>query len=211
MVALPARPSPMAAPIAPPPSARPAAISAPIWSSAWAVVMWSLSSSRCGVCSRPVMLFLEPFTSHTEVNDGQKHEDERLDGADEENIEELPGDQQDHPYWRRGSLEHRRPGKRDVAQGEQEHHHEAAEDVAEQPECKAEGLRDLLDDVQRRERDARPERQLERLGEAAEVTAKPEDVDAVPLNNHNHRKRHREREVDIRGCGLHRRSQREEV
>ena len=66
------------------------------------------------------------------------------------------------------------------------------------------GFCDLLDDVERRERDARPERQLERLGEAAQVAAEPEHVDAVPLHDHDHRERHREREVDVRGCGLHR-------
>ncbi len=40
---------------------------------------------------------------------------------------------------------------------QQVHHHQAAEDVAEQPERKAERLGDLLDDVERREGD--PSRQ----------------------------------------------------
>src|ERR1700686_1453455 len=96
MGALPASPSPMAAPIAPPPSASPAASSPPRTASAWGrVLMWSLSSIRCLGCS-PVML-LETFTGHAEINDGQQHEDECLDGADDEDVKDLPGHEQNDP------------------------------------------------------------------------------------------------------------------
>src|SRR4029077_96498 len=124
------------------------------------------------------MLLFETFTGHAEIDDRQQHEDERLDGADEEDIEELPPDQQDHPDGARRSLHQRRSCKRNVPEGEQEHHHQTTENVAEQPEGKTQWLRDLLDDVERRERDARQDRELERLGETAEVATESEHMDA---------------------------------
>ena len=66
------------------------------------------------------------------------------------------------------------------------------------------GFCDLLDDVERRERNARQQRQLERLGETPQIAAETEHVDAVPLHDHDHRDRHRDGEVDVRGSRLNR-------
>src|ERR1022692_757853 len=157
------------------------------------------------------MLLFEAFTGHAEIDDGQQHEDERLDRADQEDIEELPAGEHDDPEGRGDRLEHGRPRKRDVAEGEQEHHHQTAEDVAEEPEREAQWLGDLLDDVQRCEQDPGWQRQLERLGESAQGAAEPEDVDAVPLHDHDDGDRHRDGQVDVGCSGLDRCGQREEV
>src|SRR5215472_10645160 len=126
MVALPARPSPTAAPIAPPPSARPAPISAPATAIAWFMlggssclclvlrdgrVLWLAGSLRVG----RVHLLIQTLASLAEVDDRQQHEDECLDGAHEEDVEELPGDE-------RGGRERRRPGDRLWDQGDQVDH-----------------------------------------------------------------------------------------
>src|ERR1700682_6519282 len=127
------------------------------------------------------MLFLETFTGHAEIDDGQKHEDERLDGADDEDVEDLPARQQDDPHRRQRGLDERRTRERRVRESQQVDHHEAAEDVAEKPECETQRLGDLLDDVEWREENPSHQGELERLGEAAQITAEAEDMDVVPL------------------------------
>src|ERR1035437_9189263 len=157
------------------------------------------------------MLLFEAFTGRAEIDDGQEHEDERLDRADEEDVEELPPGEHDDPEGRGDRLEHGRPRKGDVPEGEQEHHYQVGEDVAEEPEREAQRLGDLLDDVERCEQDPGRQRQLKRLGESAQVAAEPEHVDAVPLHDPDDRYRHRNGQVDV-GCGgLDRCGQREEV
>src|SRR5277367_3791035 len=106
IVWLPARPSPIAAPIAPPPRAKPPPTRAPamliapssvcaaIFYSSWLGLLRSLENCLA-------LLFLLHFDfflvlllvahRHTEVDDREQHEDVGLDGADRE-VEGLPED-----------------------------------------------------------------------------------------------------------------------
>src|ERR1700674_4654599 len=107
MVALPARPSPIAAPIAPPPRARPPAIRAPAMAIAWFIDF--LLSGGCGLrccrrfglgCRSFLVRFLAvtfgAFDCHAEVDDREQEEDERLQGAHEKHVKNLPGGDQYH-------------------------------------------------------------------------------------------------------------------
>src|SRR5258708_11183888 len=94
MVALPPRPSPIAAPMAPPPSASPAPISAPATAIAWFIqrdLLYLAVRSRRRV--RAVVLLFQALAGLAEVHDREQHEDERLQAADDEDVERLP----DHP------------------------------------------------------------------------------------------------------------------
>src|SRR3954447_2454544 len=91
---LPARPSPMAAPMAPPPSAMPPPTMAPASVTAWD--MLSVAGMGCSLlegCPPGGGRYagLVPFLAHgeAEVDDRQKREDQRLDHPDE-HVEELP-------------------------------------------------------------------------------------------------------------------------
>src|SRR5215467_640124 len=97
MVALPTRPSPIAAPMAPPPSAIPKPIAAPAREIAWfmrtfLLLVWvgGCGHPLCLASVRLVELLFKALTSLAEVNDRQQHEDEGLDCADKEHVEQLP-------------------------------------------------------------------------------------------------------------------------
>src|SRR5665213_28801 len=115
MVWLPARPSPIAAPMAPPPRASPPPTSAPampiapatvcpaIVYSSWLVLLRRLE--YCGLFL--VLLFLVLFfvhflvaRRHVEVDDREQHEDVRLDQPNSE-IERLPDDLERTDRFRR--------------------------------------------------------------------------------------------------------------
>src|SRR5580698_6068674 len=106
MVWLPARPSPIAAPMAPPPRANPPPTSAPampiapatvcaaIVYSSWLVLLRSFE--YCGLflfLLVLMLLFMRLFVArrHVEVDDGEQHEDIGLDQSDGE-VEGLPDD-----------------------------------------------------------------------------------------------------------------------
>src|SRR5450759_1227074 len=89
MNAFPARPSPTAAPMAPSPKGQ----------------------AECDECSSELntvvchefllmMFVFETLTGRAEVDDRQQHEDERLDEADEDDVERLPDDEEDGPNHR---------------------------------------------------------------------------------------------------------------
>src|SRR6202035_2584128 len=64
---------------------------------------------------------------------------------------------------------------------------------------------------QGRKGDPADQGQLEWFGEASQVAAKSEYVDAVPLNDHDHSDCHRDGEVDVRGGRLRRLRERKRV
>src|SRR5579872_3006851 len=86
MVALPARPSPTAAPMAPPPRARPAPIRAPATAIAW-FIGW-FSSSLVSWLVGPLTVLFHALAGHPEVHDRQEHEDEGLERPHEKDVEE---------------------------------------------------------------------------------------------------------------------------
>src|SRR5665213_3654926 len=152
MVWLPARPSPIAAPIAPPPMAMPPPTSAPampiapatvcaaIVYSSWLVLLRNLE--YCGLLLFLLFLVLlfVPFLvarRHVEVNNGEQHEDVRLDQANSE-VEWLPDDLE----WSDG-LGHQ--GRHD------DDHQTAGKEVAEETQCQRDGLGGLFDEVHRRQ------------------------------------------------------------
>src|ERR1700682_6717398 len=107
MVALPARPSPMAAPMPPPPRASPPPIRAPAMAIAWFIdFLLSVGSGlhycrwfglrRNGLFVRLVSMLLGALDGLAEIDDRKQEEDERLQGADEEHIEYLPACDQHH-------------------------------------------------------------------------------------------------------------------
>src|SRR5262249_40067691 len=185
MVALPPRPSPIAAPMAPPPRASPAPISAPATAIAWFMrrILLSMGGGQAR-CLRAVQLLFQALAGVAEVHDRQQHEDERLEAADEEHIEELP--------------EHDREpadGQRQLRQ--QVQHQNPGEDVAEEPQGEGDRLDDLLDDVQWDEEHACKDRQLERLGKAVKIAAQAQHPERVPLHHQDHHYPHRQRLVEV--------------
>src|ERR1017187_1706856 len=78
--------------------------------------------------------------AHAEVHDGEQAEDEGLNGADKELVEGLPDGQADP-----------RQVRRDQGDDHRDHQH-AGEDVAEKSEGHGDGLGDLFNDVDRRQR-----------------------------------------------------------
>src|SRR5579875_553303 len=133
MVWLPARPSPMAAPMAPPPRASPPPVKAPASSIAFSKVAAIGLFVSLGVGSVAALLDGELV-----VEDGEQGEDERLDDADE-HVEQLPRRREDEACY--GELEGEADEKGD--------HDPAGEHVPEKPQSKRERLRYLLQDVQR--------------------------------------------------------------
>src|ERR1700691_3413715 len=150
MVWLPARPSPIAAPMAPPPRASPPPTSAPampiapatvcpaIVYSSWLVLLRRLE--YCGVLDLLlflVLLFVLFLVAggHVEVDDREQHEDVRLDQPDGE-IEGLPDD-----------LE----GSEGLGSEGGDHDDDQAtrEEVAEESKRQRDRLRDLFDEVDR--------------------------------------------------------------
>src|ERR1700722_10831530 len=109
MVWLPARPSPIAAPMAPPPMASPPPTSAPampiapatvcaaMFYSSWLVLLRTLEDRALAVLLylllHLVLLFVFLVVAHrqSEVDDGEQHEDVCLDQTDRE-VEGLPED-----------------------------------------------------------------------------------------------------------------------
>src|SRR5271154_1809957 len=156
MVWLPARPSPIAAPMAPPPMANPPPTSAPampiapatvcaaIVYSSWLVLLRSLE--YCGLLLFLLLvklLFVLFVVAHRqpEVDDRQQHEDVGLDQADGE-VEGLPQDLE-------GT---------DRLGGEGRHHDDhqtAGEEVAEETKRQRDRLGDLFDEVDGRQRRVR--------------------------------------------------------
>src|ERR1039458_5411830 len=164
MVWLPARPSPIAAPIAPPPMAMPPPTRAPampiapsivcpaIFYSSWLVLLRSLE--YCGLLLFLLVLVLVfvlllVARRHVEVDDCEQHEDVGLDRSDSE-VEGLPDD-----FKRTDRLGHQ--GRHD------DDHQTAGEEVAEETERQGNGLGGLFDEVHRRQG-------REGLGEVLEVT-----------------------------------------
>src|ERR1039458_325122 len=145
MVWLPARPSPIAAPIAPPPRANPPPTSAPampiapatvcaaIFYSSWLVLLRRLE--YCVVLQLMLLFVLFVMTHRqSEIDDREQHEDVGLDRSDRE-VEGLPDD-----FERTDRLGH---------QGRHDHDHQTAgEQVAEETECQRDGLGDLFDEVE---------------------------------------------------------------
>src|ERR1700722_5153632 len=141
MVWLPARPSPIAAPIAPPPRASPPPTSAPampiapatvcpaIVYSSWLVLLRCLEYS--GVLDFLLLLVLLfvlflVARGHVEVDDREQHEDVRLDQPDGE-IEGLPDDLE-------GAEGFGGEG------GQDEDDQDTGEEVAEESKCQRDGL-----------------------------------------------------------------------
>src|SRR6202789_3171753 len=152
MVWLPARPSPIAAPMAPPPSARPPRTSAPampiapatvcpaIVYSSWLVLLRSLEYCGLLLVLLLLVLFFVLFLvtrRHVEVDDRQQHEDVRLDQPDEE-VEGLPEDLE---------RSNRLGGQR----RDDDDHQTTREEVPEETQGQRDGLRGLFDEVHRRE------------------------------------------------------------
>src|SRR5882757_1444686 len=168
MVAAPARPSPIAAPIAPPARARPPPMNAPAnfsspaaepWASSWlvrlmtllvfyvtSVWLWGAQRTARGLVRGRFILFADCFT---EVDDREQAEDQCLQRADE-HVEQLPGRVRQPDHVRRHLADH--------------HDHQATgEDVAPEPQRQRDRTpEELGHDLDRRE-------ECVRLGEVAEV------------------------------------------
>src|SRR3954470_562114 len=141
---LPARPSPMAAPMAPPPSAMPPPTMAPASVTAWFMFSTAIACSLLGVSvlrggTAAGKAGLVPLLVHgeAEVHDRQQREDQRLDHTDE-HVEQLPDDVRKAEDVRREE-----PDQRD--------HQAAGEEVTEQSQCQRERLGELLDGTERDE------------------------------------------------------------
>src|SRR5437899_1768686 len=192
MVALPARPSPMDAPMAPPPRAMPNAI--------MAAAKWSIYPSSVS------MLGLESFTREAEVGDRQQHEYESLDEPDEADVEELPHRQDDRPGEPRSDV-------RQVT--EQQHddisHQQAGKEVAEKSHREGDRLDDLVDDVQRDEQEPPGHRHVVRSvpEEVAEVALWSVDAERVPLDDQENHRAHRQGLIEVGVGGMHVRDQRD--
>src|SRR6202171_218712 len=185
MVALPARPSPMAAPMAPPPSAIPNAI--------MAAAKWSIYSSS--VC----MLGLDSFPCETEVGDRQQHENEGLDESDETDVEQLPyrkDDGTDQPGTDVGLAAQQQDD--DVG------HEEARKEVAEQSHRECDRFHDLVDEVQRDEQQPPWHRNVVRPVQevVANVPRRSMDPERVPLHEQEDHDAHGQRLVEVRVRGV---------
>src|ERR1039458_6012581 len=145
MVALPAKPSPMAAPMAPPPRASPPPMKAPAELIAMSCVeaaagilgfflLVGRDCARCGPWASGRRPSVTSGDSRVEIEQGEQGEDERLDRADEQAVEQLPDDV--HHWDRQDEL------RREV--GDQDEHDASGEDVAEEPEGERQRLGDLL-------------------------------------------------------------------
>src|SRR3954470_5955654 len=130
---LPARPSPIAAPIAPPPSARPPPTIAPARATACCMFSTAMCLSLL-VGGRATSVALLVY-GETEIDDGEQGKDQRLDAADE-HVEELPDGVRQPKHVRR-----EQPDQRD--------HQATGEQVAEQPQREREALRDLSEPADR--------------------------------------------------------------
>src|SRR6202158_4964338 len=124
-------------------------------------------------------LMFETLAGHSEVDDRQQHEDERLDEPDEDDIKRLPHNEQgcadDRPANRADGRQ-----RQGTETGDETDHHAAGEDVAEKPERQRDWFDQLLENVERRENDPRRQRKLERLREAPQESLPAQDFDAVP-------------------------------
>src|SRR6185437_12829760 len=205
MVWLPARPSPMAAPTAPPPSARPPPIMAPASWMAWdwvsAIVVYLLWFPLADQLATVMSVHTGRLTSmnighgRVEVEDGEQGEDERLDGPDDEDVEELPDDAQDQVDDVADGEGAQLPG---AEGGDQREHEGAGEQVAEEPERQGDGLGDLLDQVD--EQVGRQEEDRERLGEVVlDVAVEAPGADRRDVDEHDDEEGHGQRQVDVGG------------
>src|ERR1700689_4871112 len=190
MVWLPARPSPIAAPIAPPPRASPPPTRAPampiapatvcpaIVYSSWLVLLRSLEY-RGLLLFLLLVLFLVLFLvarGHVEVDDREQHEDVRLDQADGE-IEGLPDDLE-------GAEGLGGEG------GHDDDDESSGEEVAEESKCQRDGLGDLFDEVDRRQPSGR-------LGVVLEVAADSSRAQRLDVHPHDDEQREREGQVHV--------------
>src|ERR1700682_1941696 len=137
MVALPARPAPMAAPMAPPPRASPPPIRAPAMAIAWFIdFLLSVGSGlhycrwfglrRNGLFVRPLSMLLGALDGLAEIDDREQEEGERLQRADEEYVNDLPAGHQHHGQ----AIGHSRDREERQHDGEHPEHDHASEDVA---------------------------------------------------------------------------------
>src|SRR4051794_24079297 len=131
---LPARPSPIAAPIAPPPSARPPPTIAPARATACCMFCTAmcLSPSRWRATSVALLVY-----GKAEIDDREQGKDQRLDAADE-HVEKFPDRVRQPKHVRR-----EQPDQRD--------HQATGEQVAEQSKRERKRLRDLFDGTERDE------------------------------------------------------------
>src|SRR4029077_4085075 len=143
-----------------------------------------------------MMFMFEALSGGPEIDDREQHEDERLDEADEDDVERLPDDQDQ----RAENSASYRSYQRQLKVGEtrnQADHDCPGEDVAEEPERERQGFDRLLEDVERREDDPDWHRQLERLREASEVAPPPKRAHAVPLDDGDDDQSHRQGLVEV--------------
>src|SRR4051812_17456939 len=171
---LPARPSPMAAPIAPPPRARPPPTIAPARATACCMFCTAmcLSPSRWRATSVALLVY-----GKAEIDDGEQGKDQRLDAADE-HVEELPDGVRQPQHVRR-----EQPDQRD--------HQATGKQVAEQSKRERERLCDLFD-AAKRDEPARGAR------EPLHVAANALFADARQVRPAHDQNCHRGGQVDVR-------------
>src|SRR5438094_1527923 len=192
IVAAPASPSPTPAQMAPPASARPAPISPPATAIACTISDVLLSSCGGGAWRRVlrVAFLFQSFSRLPEIDDGQQHENERLNRPDDEDVEELPDDER-KPGDDRWNQSHGR---------DDQDHHYPGKDIAEEPERKAERLGKLFHDVDEDEKPPNHPVGLEGFGVATQISLDAQFAEAVPRRPKEHDERHGHRLVDIRIC-----------
>src|SRR4051812_31442093 len=172
---LPARPSPIAAPIAPPPSARPPPTIAPARATACCMFCTAMcwSPSRWRATSVALLVY-----GKAEIGDGEQGKDQRLNAADE-HVEKFPDRVRQPKHVRR-----EQPDQRD--------HQPPGEQVAEQSQRERERLRALFDGTERNE----PTR---RAREALHITAGTLFANARQVRPAHDQNCHRGGQVDVRG------------
>src|ERR1700687_3980464 len=96
-------------------------------------------------------LMFETLAGHSEIDDRQQHEDERLDEPDEDDIKRLPYDEQDCADDRSANRADGRQRQGTEAR-DQTDHHTSGEDVAEEPEGQRHRFDQLPENVERRKK-----------------------------------------------------------
>src|SRR2546430_10575105 len=137
-----------------------------------------------------VPFFLESLARHTEIDDGEQREDERLDCADEEDVERLPDDETnlsqrseyDAKRGRQPTAWHQ-PGEEGDERPDEIHHQRAGKDVPEEPEGQGDRLDDFFHDVEWNKQDPYRQRHLKRPREAPKATAHAQHPQAVSLDH----------------------------
>src|ERR1035437_10346857 len=144
----------------------------------------------------------DPLAGLAEIDDCEQHEDEGLDRADEEDVEQLPDGHEDERHHRQRGSDHGFPGPGLEERPQQVDHHHPGEDVAEKSEGQGNRLHHLLDDGERREWRAKV---------VVEVAAQAAHPDGVALAHEEDDQSHGERQVEVGVGRLDRLLEREEV